>query len=169
MGIKYQIKTVKEHDPSIHSTAEVFLCPSVWAVFSHQIGHFLYKKRLRFLARAVSQFSRFMTGIEIHPGATIGKGLFIDHGAGIVIGETCEIGDDVLIYHGATLGGTGKDKGKRHPTIGNNVLIGAGACVLGPIEIGDDCKVGAGSVVLTNVPADCTAVGVPARIIPHKK
>lgn len=125
----------------------------------------MYNKKLFLLARIVSQLSRFFTGIEIHPGATIGKGLFIDHGMGVVIGETTEIGDDVTLYHGVTLGGTGKDKGKRHPTVGNKVVIGAGAKVLGPINIGDNSKVGSNSVVLKDVPAGATAVGVPARNI----
>ena len=125
----------------------------------------MYNKKLFLLARIVSQLSRFFTGIEIHPGATIGKGLFIDHGMGVVIGETTEIGDDVTLYHGVTLGGTGKDKGKRHPTVGNKVVIGAGAKVLGPINIGDNSKVGSNSVVLKDVPAGATAVGIPARSI----
>ena len=125
----------------------------------------MYNKKLFLLARIVSQLSRFFTGIEIHPGATIGKGLFIDHGMGVVIGETTEIGDDVTLYHGVTLGGTGKDKGKRHPTVGNKVVIGAGAKVLGPINIGDNSKVGSNSVVLKDVPAGATAVGIPARNI----
>ena len=126
---------------------------------------FLYLKHLLFLARLISQLGRFFTGIEIHPGATIGKGLFIDHGMGVVIGETTEIGDDVTLYHGVTLGGTGKDKGKRHPTVGNKVVIGAGAKVLGPINIGDNSKIGSNSVVLKDVPSGATAVGIPARNI----
>jgi serine O-acetyltransferase len=131
----------------------------------HRIAHFFYKHGWFLVARLISQISRFFTGIEIHPGAKIGERLFIDHGMGVVIGETTEIGDDVLIYQGATLGGTGKDKGKRHPTIGNNVMISAGAKVLGPIKIGDNCKIGAGAVVLKDVPPNCTVVGVPGRIV----
>ncbi|HFD8683862.1 TPA: serine O-acetyltransferase EpsC, partial [Clostridium perfringens] len=130
----------------------------------YRIAHGLYKIKLFFLARLISQLGRFFTGIEIHPGAKIGKGLFIDHGMGVVIGETAEIGDNVTIYHGVTLGGTGKDKGKRHPTIGNNVIIGCGAKILGPISIGDGAKIGANSVVLKNVPKGKTAVGIPAVI-----
>ena len=131
----------------------------------HKLAHFLYKYKLYFLARLISQISRFFTGIEIHPGAKIGRGLVIDHGMGVVIGETSEIGDNVLLYHGVTLGGTGKDKGKRHPTVGNNVVIGAGAKVLGPIYIGSNSKIGANSVVLNNVPEGATAVGIPAKNI----
>ena len=129
------------------------------------MAHFLYNKKIFLLARIISQLARFFTGIEIHPGATIGKGLFIDHGMGVVIGETTEIGDDVTLYHGVTLGGTGKDKGKRHPTVGNKVVIGAGAKVLGPINIGDNSKIGSNSVVLKDVPSGATAVGIPARNI----
>ena len=132
---------------------------------THRIAHFLYQHRLLFLARLVSQLSRHLTGIEIHPGAKIGQRLFIDHGMGIVFGETTEIGDNCTIYHGVTLGGTGKDVGKRHPTLGNNVLIGAGAKVLGPVYIGDNVRIGAGSVVLKNIPANATAVGVPAEVV----
>ncbi len=161
--LKYEIKTILEKDPAIKSIAEVFLYSSFWAIIFHRFAHKLYRKKRFFAARLISQISRFFTGIEIHPGARIGKGFFIDHGMGVVIGETCEIGDNVLIYQGVTLGGTGKDVGKRHPTIGNNVLIGSGAKVLGPIKIGDNVKVGAGSVVLRNVPANSTVVGVPAR------
>ncbi|MDU3018510.1 MAG: serine O-acetyltransferase EpsC, partial [Clostridium perfringens] len=130
----------------------------------YRIAHGLYKIKLFFLARLISQLGRFFTGIEIHPGAKIGKGLFIDHGMGVVIGETAEIGDNVTIYHGVTLGGTGKDKGKRHPTVGNNVIIGCGAKILGPISIGDGAKIGANSVVLKDVPKGKTAVGIPAVI-----
>ena len=134
-------------------------------MIAYRIAHFLYTKKLFFLARFVSQISRFFTGIEIHPGAKIGKGLVIDHGMGVVIGETAEIGDNVLLYHGVTLGGTGKDKGKRHPTLGDNVIIGAGAKVLGPIYIGSNSKIGANSVVLKDVPEGSTAVGIPAKNI----
>ena len=132
---------------------------------THKIAHFLYRHHCFFLARLVSQLARHLTGIEIHPGTKIGRKLFIDHGMGIVFGETTEIGDNCTIYHGVTLGGTGKDTGKRHPTLGNNVLIGAGAKVLGPVYIGDNVRVGAGSVVLKNLPANATAVGVPAEIV----
>jgi len=128
-----------------------------------------YKAHLFFLARLISQISRFFTGIEIHPGATIGKGLFIDHGMGVVIGETAEVGDNVTLYHGVTLGGTGKDKGKRHPTVGNNVIIGSGAKVLGPINIGDNVKIGANAAVLHHIPANSTAVGIPAKVVRYEK
>lgn len=158
------IKAVFERDPAAKSVLEVLLCyPGLHAVMSHRLTHFLYKHKLYLLARIISQITRFFTGIEIHPGATIGRRLFIDHGMGVVIGETTEIGNDVTIYQGATLGGTGKDKGKRHPTIGNNVTIGAGAKVLGPITIGDNAKVGAGAVVLKSLSPNITAVGIPAQ------
>lgn len=157
------IKVVKEKDPAIKGTLEVFLYPSFWATIFHRVAHCCYGKKRYFMARFISQFSRLLTGIEIHPGAKIGKGFFIDHGMGVVIGETCEIGDNVLIYQGVTLGGTGKDTGKRHPTVGDNVLIGAGTKVLGPVVIGSNSKVGAGSVVLNDVPPNSTVVGVPAR------
>ena len=160
-----EIKVVKEKDPAIKSSIEVLLYSGFWANINHKIAHFFYKKKCFFIARFVSQLSRFLTGIEIHPGATIGKGFFIDHGMGVVIGETCEIGDNVLLYQGVTLGGTGKDTGKRHPTIGNNVMIGSGAKVLGPIKVGNNVKIGSGSVVLKDVPDNVTAVGVPAKWI----
>ncbi|NLM33886.1 MAG: serine O-acetyltransferase [Clostridiales bacterium] len=164
--IKQNIQAVKQNDPAARTSFEIFmLYPSIHAILFHRVAHFLYKKHLFFLARLISQISRFITGIEIHPGAKIGKGLFIDHGMGVVIGETAEIGDNVTIFHGVTLGGTGKDKGKRHPTVGNNVVIGAGAKILGPIKIGDGAKIGANAVVLKDVPANATAVGIPARII----
>jgi serine O-acetyltransferase len=160
------IRGILDRDPAARNALEVMLCyPSFWAVLMHRIAHFFYKHGWFLVARLISQISRFFTGIEIHPGAKIGERLFIDHGMGVVIGETTEIGDDVLIYQGATLGGTGKDKGKRHPTIGNNVMISAGAKVLGPIKIGDNCKIGAGAVVLKDVPPNCTVVGVPGRIV----
>ncbi len=165
MGLKTQIETVKKKDPAIKSTLEVLLYPSFWAMLFHSGAHKLYKHKHYFLARLISQISRGWTGIEIHPGADIGDGVFIDHGMAVVIGETCEIGDNVTIYQGVTLGGTGKDVGKRHPTVGSNVLIGAGARVLGPINIGDNSKIGAGSVVLSDVPAYATVVGVPARVV----
>ena len=162
----YDINRVLADDPAARSKVEVFLLyPSIHALIAYRISHFLYEHKLFFLARLCSQISRFFTGIEIHPGAKIGKGLFIDHGMGVVIGETAEIGDNVTIYHGLTLGGTGKDKGKRHPTIGNNVVIGTGAKVLGPIFVGDGAKIGANSVVLKNVPSSATAVGTAAKNI----
>lgn len=165
-SLKYDLENILNNDPAARSYLEVFLLyPSVHAVLIYRVAHVLYKKKFFFLARLISQFGRFITGIEIHPGAKIGKGLFIDHGMGVVIGETSEVGDNVTIYHGVTLGGTGKDKGKRHPTVGNNVVIGSGAKVLGPIYIGDGAKIGANSVVLKDVPAFSTAVGVPAKII----
>lgn len=165
-NIRYDIKNIMEKDPAANSAVEVLLLyPSVLAVQNHRIAHALYNKKLYFLARLISQFSRFLTGIEIHPGAKIGKGLFIDHGNGVVIGETSEVGDNVTLYHGVTLGGTGKEKGKRHPTVGNNVIIGTGAKVLGPVRIGDNSKIGANAVVIHDIPEGATAVGVPAKII----
>ena len=162
----YDINRVMKNDPAARSKMEVFLLyPTIHALISYRVAHYMYTKKLFFLARFISQLSRFFTGIEIHPGATIGRGLVIDHGMGVVIGETAEIGDDVLLYHGVTLGGTGKDKGKRHPTLGNNVVIGAGAKVLGPIYIGNNAKIGANSVVLKDVPEGATAVGIPAKNI----
>ncbi len=153
-------------DPAARSKLEIFLLyPGVHAIIYHRIAHWLYLHHLFFLARWVSQWSRNRTGIEIHPGATIGRRFVIDHGMGIVIGETAEVGDDVLLYHGVTLGGTGKDQGKRHPTIGNNVLIGCGAKVLGPFKVGDNSRIASNSVVLSEVPEDATAVGVPARLV----
>ena len=160
------VNAVRERDPAARNFWEVFfLYPGVKAIRMHRIAHFYYKHNLKFLARYVSQRAVRKTGIEIHPGATIGRSLVIDHGVGIVIGETTEIGDDVLIYQGVTLGGTGKDVGKRHPTIGNNVMISAGAKVLGPFKIGDNSRVAAGAVVLNEVPPNSTVVGVPARIV----
>ena len=165
-NLKYDLNKVMENDPAARSKIEVFLLyPTIYALIAYRIAHYFYTKKLFFLARLISQISRFFTGIEIHPGAKIGRGLVIDHGMGVVIGETAEIGDDVLLYHGVTLGGTGKDKGKRHPTLGNNVVIGAGAKVLGPIYIGSNSKVGANSVVLKDVPEGATAVGIPAKNI----
>ena len=165
-NLKYDLNKVMENDPGARSKIEVFLLyPTIHALIAYRIAHYFYTKKLFFLARLISQISRFFTGIEIHPGAKIGRGLVIDHGMGVVIGETAEIGDDVLLYHGVTLGGTGKDKGKRHPTLGNNVVIGAGAKVLGPIYIGSNSKVGANSVVLKDVPEGATAVGIPAKNI----
>lgn len=162
-GVRKEVETVKRKDPAIKSSIEVILYSSFWAMISHKIAHRLYKMHLFFLSRLISQISRWFTGIEIHPGASIGHGVFIDHGMGVVIGETCEIGDNVLIYQNVTLGGTGKDTGKRHPTLENNVMVGAGAKVLGPITIGHDSKIGAGSVVLKDIPPYSTVVGIPGR------
>lgn len=160
------IRAVKERDPAARSSLEVLLLYSgLHAIIWHRLAHRLYKARLFFLARLISQISRFFTGIEIHPGAKIGRGVFIDHGSGVVIGETAEIGDGCTIYQGVTLGGTGKDKGKRHPTLGKNVLVGAGARILGPFNVGDNAKIAANAVVLSEVPANSTAVGVPARVV----
>ncbi len=160
------VNAVRERDPAARSFWEVFfLYPGVKAIRMHRRANFYYRHNLMFLARLVSQKAARKTGIEIHPGATIGKRLVIDHGTGVVIGETTEIGDDVLIYQGVTLGGTGKDTGKRHPTIGNNVMISAGAKVLGPFKIGDNSRVAAGAVVLEEVPPNSTVVGVPARVV----
>lgn len=165
-NLRYDLNKVMENDPAARSKIEVFLLyPTIHALIAYRISHYFYINKLFFLARLISQISRFFTGIEIHPGAKIGRGLVIDHGMGVVIGETSEIGDNVLLYHGVTLGGTGKDKGKRHPTVGNNVVIGAGAKVLGPIYIGSNSKIGANSVVLNNVPEGATAVGIPAKNI----
>jgi len=153
-------------DPAARSKLEVFLLyPGVHATLYHRAAHACYKHNQKFLARTISQWSRFWTGIEIHPGAKIGRRLVIDHGMGIVIGETAEVGDDCLIYHGVTLGGTGKDKGKRHPTIGNNVLLSTGSKVLGPFKVGDGARIAANAVVLKEVPENATAVGVPARVV----
>lgn len=168
--LNYCLERILEEDPAAKSKIEVLLLyPCVHALIAYRLSHFLYRHKRFFCARLISQLARFFTGIEIHPGATIGKGLFIDHGMGVVIGETSEVGDNVTIYHGVTLGGTGKHKGKRHPTIGNNVLIGTGAKVLGPITVGDNAKVGANSVVLHNVPAGATAVGLRAKNIIKSK
>lgn len=164
--IKRDIAVIYERDPAARSSLEIILSyPGFHAIISHRIAHRLQKRGFKLLARLVSQFSRFLTGIEIHPGAIIGQGLFIDHGMGVVIGETCEIGDNVTLYQGVTLGGTGKEKGKRHPTIGNNVVVSSGAKVLGSINIGNNVKIGAGSVVLRDVPDNCTVVGVPGKVV----
>lgn len=166
MGIiREEMRVIKERDPAIKSSAEVFLYPCFYAILFHRLGHFFYKHKMFFVARLISQISRGLTGIEIHPGAKIGKGLFIDHGMGVVIGETCEIGDNVTIYHGVTLGGTGKDHGKRHPTIGNNVMISTGAKVLGPFKVGDNSRIAANAVVLQEVPEDSTVVGIPGKVV----
>lgn len=164
--IRKEIEVVFERDPAARSIPEIiFLYPGFHAIMNHRLAHWLYSKKRFFLARMVSHISRFITQIEIHPGARIGCGFFIDHGSGIVIGETAEIGDNVTLYQGVTLGGTGKQKGKRHPTVGNNVVISTGAQVLGNIIVGDNAKIGAGSVVLNSVPPNCTVVGVPGRIV----
>ncbi|QFG00888.1 serine O-acetyltransferase [Psychrobacillus glaciei] len=164
--MKEDIAVVFEQDPAATSMLEVVLTYSgLHAIWSHRIAHALYKKRLFFLARIISQISRFFTGIEIHPGAKIGRRFFIDHGMGVVIGETCEIGEDCTIYQGVTLGGTGKEKGKRHPTLADNVLVATGAKVLGSITIGENSKVGAGSVVLKDVPINSTVVGIPGVVV----
>lgn len=164
--LKEDIENIKMHDPAARSSIEIFLTyPCLSALRSYRRAHWLYKHGMFTLARIISQRARHRTGIEIHPGATIGKGLFIDHGMGVVIGETAVIGDNCLLYQGVTLGGTGKDTGKRHPTLGNNVLIGCGAKVLGPFTVGNNVKIAANAVVLNEIPDNCTAVGVPAKIV----
>ena len=164
--IKRDIQVVFERDPAVKSGLEVILCyPGFHAVLLHRLNHYFYQKGFFVLARFLSQVVRFLTGIEIHPGAKIGEGLFIDHGMGVVIGETAEVGDNCTLFQGVTLGGTGKEKGKRHPTLENNVMVSTGARVLGNITIGDNCKIGAGAVVVKSVPANCTVVGVPGRIV----
>ena len=164
--LKEDIQCVKDRDPAATSALEILLLyPGLKAVRSHRIAHWFYKHNLHFFARLISQRTARKTNIEIHPGATIGRRLFIDHGTGVVIGETAVIGDDVTLYQGVTLGGTGKDVGKRHPTVGSGVMIGAGAKVLGPFSIGDNTKIAAGSLVLHEIPENCTAVGAPARVV----
>ncbi len=164
--LRDDIHAVLERDPAARNSFEVLLLyPGIWAVFWHRFSHFLFKHKIKFIARFISQTVRLFTGIEIHPGATIGKRLFIDHGMGVIIGETTIIGDDCTIYQGVTLGGTGKDHGKRHPTLGNNVMVGSGAKILGPFVVGDNSKIAAGAVVLSEVPPNSTCVGVPARIV----
>lgn len=164
--LKSDLNAVLERDPAARSKAEVFFLYSGFkAVRSHRKANWFYKRNHKFIARWISQRSRHKTGIEIHPGATIGKGLFIDHGMGVVIGETTVIGDNCTIYQNVTLGGTGKDTGKRHPTLGNNVLVGSGAKVLGPFKVGNNARIAAGAVVLSEIPANATAVGVPARVV----
>lgn len=175
--IKKDIEYIMENDPAARTKLEVFLLyPSIHARLAHMISHFLYKKNLLFLARLISQLARlisqiarFLTAIEIHPGATLGAGILIDHGMGVVIGETAELGDRITIYHGTTLGGTGKEKGKRHPTVGDNVVIGAGSKVLGNIKIGSNSKIGANSVVLDDVPEGATVVGIPGKVVKINK
>lgn len=164
-NIREEIRIIRERDPAIHSSMEVFLYPSFKVMLHYRLAHKLYLRGHYFWARWVSQRAARKTGIEIHPGAKIGKGLFIDHGNGVIIGETTIIGDNVTLYQGVTLGGTGKEHGKRHPTIGNNVMISAGAKVLGSFTIGDNSKIGAGSVVLSEVPPGSTVVGVPGRVV----
>lgn len=166
MHIIEDIRAYKRNDPAARSALEIILLYNgLHATIDYRIAHWLHRHGCRFLARAISQWSKMWTGIEIHPGARIGRRLVIDHGTGIVIGETAEIGDDCLIYHGVTLGGTGKDHGKRHPTIGNNVLISCGAKVLGPFRVGDNARIASNAVVLSEVPEDATAVGIPAQIV----
>lgn len=165
-NIKSDIAAVRERDPAARSAIEILLLyPGMKAIRMYRRAHWFYKHKCFFLARLISQRAARKTGIEIHPGATIGKGLFIDHGTGVVIGETAEIGENCTIYQGVTLGGTGKDHGKRHPTLGNNVMVGAGAKVLGPFKVGDNSRIAAGAVVLSEVPENSTAVGVPARVV----
>lgn len=163
--IKEQIKIIKERDPAIESTLEVLLYPSFKALLYYKVSHYFYSKKRYLIARYISEKAKRKTGIEIHPGATIGRGLFIDHGVGVVIGETAIIGDNVTMFHGVTLGGIGNQSGKRHPTIGNNVFIGCGAKILGNITIGDNVKVGANAVVLKNIEANTTVVGVPGVVV----
>ncbi len=168
--LREDIQTVFAKDPAARSVPEVIFCyPGLHALWLHRIAHYFWQHRLRFLARFLSHLSRFLTGIEIHPGARIGRRFFIDHGAGVVIGETAEIGDDVLMYQGAVLGGTSLEKKKRHPTVGNNVVIGAGAVALGAITIGDGARIGSGSVVVKSVPPGATVVGIPGRIVEDKE
>ena len=168
-AIREEIDTILEQDPAAKSVLEiVLLYPGFHAILLHRLAHRLFRAGVPFLPRFISQLSRFLTGIEIHPGAKIGRKLFIDHGSGVVVGETTEIGDCVLLYQGVTLGGTGKEKGKRHPTLGNHIVVGTGAKVLGNITIGDHVKIGAGSVVIKNVPDHSTVVGIPGRIVRTK-
>ncbi|MGA2327842.1 MAG: serine O-acetyltransferase [Bryobacteraceae bacterium] len=165
-AIKEQVETIFREDPAAKSVLEIVFCyPGFHAILLHRLAHKFYGWRMRFVARLLSQIGRALTGIEIHPGAKIGRRFFIDHGMGVVIGETAEVGDDVLLYQGVTLGGTGKEKGKRHPTLGNHVVVGTGAKVLGNIRIGDHVKIGAGSVVIRSVPDHSTVVGVPGRVV----
>ena len=166
--VKEELDVIKERDPAIKSSWEVMLYPSFKVMLRYRVAHRLYLKKRYFLARWISQRAARKTGIEIHPGAVIGKGLFIDHGSGVIIGETAVIGNNVTLYQGVTLGGTGKEKGKRHPTLEDNVMVSAGAKILGSFTIGENSKIGAGSVVLEEVPPDCTVVGVPGRIVKRK-
>jgi serine O-acetyltransferase len=169
-AIREQITTIFRQDPAARSILEVLLCyPGLHATVAHRLAHRLYKWRVPLVPRLISQLSRFFTGIEIHPAAVIGRRFFIDHGSGVVIGETAEIGDDVLLYQGVTLGGTGNEKGKRHPTLGNKVVVGSGAKVLGSIRIGNHVKIGAGSVVVRSAPDHSTVVGIPGRVVRTKE
>ena len=164
--IRKEIQAVFDRDPAAKSLLEVILCyPGLHAILMHRVAHFFYRRKMFLMARFISQISRFFTQIEIHPGAKVGEGLFIDHGAGVVIGETAEVGNNVTIYQGVTLGGTGKEKGKRHPTVGNHVVISTGARILGSFSVGDNSKIGAGSVVLKPVPPNSTVVGVPGKVV----
>ena len=165
--VKEEIQVIRERDPAIKSNMEVFLYPSFKAILHYRVAHKLYKKGHYVMARWISQRAVRKTGIEIHPGAKIGKGFFIDHGNGVIIGETAEIGNNVTLYQGVTLGGTGKEQGKRHPTLGNNVMVSAGAKVLGSFKVGDNSKIGAGAVVIKEVPDNATVVGVPGRVVKH--
>lgn len=168
IGISYDIKIIRERDPAARSAIEIITCyPGFQAIAIHRLSHYLWKSRvpLKLAARILSQISRMITGIEIHPGAQIGRGVFIDHGMGVVIGETAVVGNRCLLYQGVTLGGTGKETGRRHPTLDENVVVGAGAKILGAVRIGANTRIGAGSVVLKNVEHDCTVVGIPGRII----
>ena len=165
-GLRKDIEAVKERDPAARNTLEILLLnEGVHALSYHRTAHWLYEHKMFFTARVISQWARFFTGIEIHPGAKIAHGVLIDHGAGVVIGETAEVGEGCTIYQGVTLGGTGKDRGKRHPTLGKNVMVGSGAAILGPFIVGDNAKIAAGAVVLEPIPEDATAVGVPARVV----
>ncbi len=165
-AIREQIDVIFREDPAARSVLEVLICyPGLHATLLHRLAHWFYGHHLKLIARMISQVARFLTGIEIHPGATIGRRFFIDHGMGVVVGETTIIGDDVILYQGVTLGGTGKDRGKRHPTLGNKVVVGTGAKVLGNITLGNNVKVGAGSVVVHSVPDDSTVVGIPGRVV----
>ncbi len=164
--IREDIQSIRDRDPAARTTLEIVTTYSgLHAVWMYRVAHFFYVHKMYFVARAISQIARLLTGIEIHPGAKIGKGLLIDHGSGVVIGETAEIGDNCLLYQGCTLGGTGKDHGKRHPTLGNNVMVGCGAKILGPFKVGDNAKIAANAVVLEEVPPNSTAVGAPAKIV----
>jgi serine O-acetyltransferase len=166
VSLRDHVRAIEREDPAAKNSLEVLLCyPGLHAVLFHRVSHWFYRRRFYLGARMISQAARFLTGIEIHPGAVIGERLFIDHGLGVVIGETAEIGDDVILYQGVTLGGTGNERGKRHPTLGNRVVVGTGAAILGSITLGDDVKVGAGSVVVHSVPSGSTVVGIPGRVV----
>jgi serine O-acetyltransferase len=169
-AIRQDIRAAKERDPAVPSTLQViFAYPGVHAVWGHRISHWLWNHRARVVARVFAELTRILTGVEIHPGAILGAGLFIDHATGVVIGETAEVGDDVTLYHGVTLGGTGTDTGKRHPTIGDRVIVGAGAKILGPIKIGDDSRIGANAVVVKEVPSSSVVVGVPGQVVSRQR